>query len=220
MERFILLQDIKDDTKYINSLEDWGLILNNIENPLPTPKTDYIDNSGGDGTIDNTEVLDEVKYNDRTIKFTFTMREEFNDIEDIKSKIANYVHGKRFKITTYRDLEYYYIGRISMEDFAINKAMGTFKLVATCKPYKYRQNITSYTYNIDNVRTINIYNEKKYVIPKMTLSNDMTVEFEDKEYSLESGTHEVLNIYLKQGINILKITGTGIFKIEYQEASL
>ncbi len=220
MERFILLQDIKDSTKHINTYEDWGLILNNIENPLPTLKTDYIDNSGGDGTIDNTEVLDEIKYNDRTIKFSFTMREGFNDIETTKSKIANYLHGKRFKITTYRDLDYYYIGRISMEDFAINKAMGTFKLVATCKPYKYKNTITTYMYDINDARIIEVHNERKYVIPKITLSNDMIVEFEGKEYSLESGAHEVLNIYLKQGINTLKVTGTGTFKIEYQEASL
>ena len=220
MERFVLLQDIKDSTKYINTYEDWGLILNNIDNPLPTPKTDYIANSGGDGTIDNTEVLDEIKYNDRTIKFSFTMGDKFNDIENVKSKIANYVHGKRFKIVSYIDLEHYYIGRISIEDFAINKATGTFKLVALCKPYKYKKNITSYTYEIDNIRLINIFNERKYVAPKITLSSNMIIEFENNTYSLESGTHKVLNIYLKQGINILKISGSGIFKIEYQEASL
>ncbi len=220
MERFILLEDIKDNTKYVNTYEDWGLILNNIEDPLPSPKTDYIANSGGDGTIDNTEALDEVKYNDRTPKFTFTMREKFNDIGKIKSKIANYIHGKRFKITMYRDLDYYYIGRISIEDFAINKATGTFKLVATCNPYKYKQNITIYKFNVDNERIVEITNERKNVVPKITISDDMKIEFEEHSYSLERGTHEVLNIYLKQGVNVLKIKGTGTFKIEYQEASL
>lgn len=220
MERFILLEDIKNNSKYVNTYEDWGLILNNVENSLPTPKTDYIANSGGDGTIDNTEVLEEIKYNDRAIKFTFTMRDKFNDIEEVKSKIANYVHGKKFKITMYRDLDYYYIGRISMEDFAINKATGTFKLVATCKPYKYKQNITSYSFEIDSERIIQVTNERKNTIPRITLSSNMTIEFENEIYSLESGTHEVLNIYLKQGINVLKINGTGTFKIEYQEASL
>lgn len=220
MERYVILQDINDPTKIINTYEDWGLILGNIDNPLPIPKTDFVDNPGGNGTIDNTESLNEIKYNDRPLKLPFTMKDKFNDIEKAKSKIANFVHGKRFKIILYKDLDYYYIGRLSMEDFSINRATGTFSLVGTCKPYKYKKDITSYIYTVNNNKTIIIKNERKYVVPKITTSSAMIINFEGHDYFLSEGTHEVLNIYLKEGDNTLIVTGTGTLKIEYQEASL
>lgn len=219
MERFVILEDYKDSSNVINTL-DFGIILGNIDNPLPTIKTNYIDNPGGDGSIDNTESLEEVKYNDKTITMPFTMKERFNDIEEVKSKIANFIHGKRFKIFLYKDLDYYYVGRISMQSFAINKATGTFSLVATCKPYKYKKGISSYTYQIKNLMEITIFNERKYVVPKMTVSNDMKIVFEEVEYLLNAGTYEILDIYLKSGKNIFLVSGTGTFTIEFQEASL
>lgn len=219
MERFVILEDYKDSSNIINTL-DFGVILGNIDNPLPTIKTEYIDNPGSDGSIDNTESLDEIKYNDKTITMPFTMRERFNDIEEVKSKIANFIHGKRFKIYLYKDLDYYYVGRISMQSFAVNKATGTFSLVATCKPYKYKKGISSYTYQINESMEITIFNERKYVVPKITVFSDMIITFENIEYLLSEGIYEIPDIYLKSGKNIFLVSGTGTFTIEFQEASL
>lgn len=220
MERFVILEDFYDSSKYINTYDDWELILGHVDNPIPSAKTDFVDNPGGDGTIDNTEALDEIKYNDRVISLPFTMKNKFNDIEEVKSKIANYTHGKRFKIRLYKDLGHYYVGRVSMQDFAINKATGTFNLVANCKSYKYKNNITSLTYTINGTKTLNIPNERKNVVPKITLDNTMQIEFEGNTYSLSSGEHEILNIYLKEGNNELIVTGNGTINFEFQEASL
>lgn len=220
MQRYAILEEYKNPNNSINTYEDFGLILGKVENPLPTIKTSYIDNPGGDGTIDNTEILDEIKYNDRTIKMPFTMVERFNDIDLAISRIANFIHGKKFKITLYKNLNYFYIGRLSIDDFTINQATGTFTLNATCKPYKYKKNPTKIIHTINGSKTITLENERKKVMPRITIDSAMTIIFEGNEYSISEGTHEILNIYLKEGLNEMTIKGNGTFEIEYQEASL
>ncbi len=216
----IVLEDIKTG-ETIESYGDWGLILNSKEIPLPSPKTELIENEGGDGTIDLSEATgDEIKYKDRVNKYTFSLLDKFADLPTKISMIANKIHGKRFKIIHYDDLNYYYIGRLSINGFTINKAKGKFTLEATCYPYKYKKSKTYYEATIDGTEDIVLYNERKRTVPTITVSSVMRIRFEDKEISLSAGTYEYLNMYLKEGATNITVTGTGTIKIEWQEASL
>ena len=57
----------------IHSYYDLNLILSVVNIPPAQPKTNYVDLPGGEGSLDLTEALGEVKYNDRDCTFTFTM---------------------------------------------------------------------------------------------------------------------------------------------------
>ena len=57
----------------IHSFYDLNLILSAVDIEPAKPKTTYVDVPGGDGSLDLTEALGEVKYYDRTHKFTLTM---------------------------------------------------------------------------------------------------------------------------------------------------
>lgn len=220
MERFIKLQDIKTNNE-IKTNEFWDIVLNNKEISIPTPKTNFIDIVGGDGSLDLTEaVTGETKYNDRIIKYTFTIKDKFMDLSKKISDIANYIHGKRFKIFHYDDLDYYYIGRLSINEFKVNKAVGSFVVEATCEPYKYKKYITEYTYNIENRKVIFCPNDRKRVVPIITTDSEMQILFNNNLYVVNSGSHEILNIYFEAGLYELTVLGNGTFSIKYQEASL
>lgn len=220
MERFIILQEIgKQDEIYTN--EKWDIILGNKTIGFPTPKTIFVDVPGSDGTLDLTEaVTGETKYNDRTNNYPFTLKDNFNKLPEKMSDIANFIHGKKFKIFHWDDLNHYYIGRLSINEFKIDRAKGSFVVEATCEPYKYKKYVTSYTYTIAGTKKITCPNERKRVVPTITVDSEMEIEFEGNTYVISEGTHEILNIYFDKGIYELNVTGNGTFKIEYQEASL
>lgn len=220
MNRYIILEDIKTGER-INSFENWGLILGNKEISIPTPKTSYINIEGADGTLDLTEaVTGETKYNDRALKYPFTLKDKFMDLPNKVSEIANYIHGKKFKIFNYDDLDFYYVGRISINGFKTSKATGTITLEAVCEPYKYKRDITSYQSEINGSKTIVVTNLRKRVVPTISTDSEMKITFNDITYVVSSGTHEILNICFEQGSYELLIEGNGTIEIQFQEAQL
>ncbi len=219
MKPYILLKNIETG-EVINTYEKWGLILNSKENTPPTPKTSYVSIPAGDGSIDLTEFAGEVKYNDRTIKYNFSMMNNFKDLPMVISMISNTIHGNKYQIFNWDDLEFYYIGRLSINEFKVDRAKGSFVVEAICEPYKYKKYPTVYEYTISGSKNIVCPNLKKRVVPVITLDSQMTIEFNDTTYVLSEGSHQILNICFDKGIHDLKVTGNGNFKIEYQESSL
>lgn len=208
------------DFKIKNSYIDWRLILNNKENTPPTPKTNYVNIEGGDGSLDLSEAFGEVKYNDRTITYTFSMMDNFKDLPSKISEVANFIHGRKFEIKHYDDSDYYYIGRLSINEFKVDRARGTFTVEAICEPYKYKKYVTVHEATVNGELKLLCPNEKKRVVPTITISSEMTVVFEKSEYVLSAGTYEILNIEFKEGINELTFKGNGDIHVSYQEASL
>ena len=131
----------------IHSFNDLNLIFAGAEIPPATPKENYIDIPGADSSLDLTEALGEVKYNDRSgCKFTFTMNPD-GDLSDEafeakKTEISNLLNGTVRKITLDKDPDYYYLGRCTVNGYAQNKKIKQFVISAKVKPYKYRQNKT------------------------------------------------------------------------------
>ena len=218
--RYVILEDIETGNK-INTYTDWGLILGNKEISLPTPKTIYVDIAGADGSLDLTEaVTGETKYEDRTLKLPFTLQNKFMDLPSKVSEIANSIHGKRFKIFVYDDLDFYYIGRVSINEFKTSQATGTITLEAICDAYKYKKNITTYTYEISGSKTILVANLRKRVIPVIKIDSEMNIVFKGDSYAMSAGTYELLNICFEQGEYELTVKGNGNFTISYQEGGL
>ena len=131
----------------IHSFHDLNLIFAGAEIPPATPKENYIDVPGADSSLDLTEALGEVKYNDRSgCKFTFTMNPD-GDLSDEafeakKTEISNLLNGTVRKITLDKDPDYYYLGRCTVNGYAQNKKIKQFVISAKVKPYKYKQNET------------------------------------------------------------------------------
>lgn len=220
MERYIILEDMKTGER-INSLESWGLILGNKEISIPQPKTTYVNVEGADGTLDLTEaVTGETKYNDRTLKYPFTLLDKFMDLPNKISEIANFIHGKKFKIFNYDDMDFYYVGRVSINEFKTSQATGLITLEAVCEPYKYKKDITTYQSEINGSKTIFITNLRRRAVPIITTDSEMKITFNGTTYTINSGTHEILNICFEQGSHELFIEGNGTIEIKYQECSL
>lgn len=127
----------------IHSFYDLNLILAPFV-PVPaTAKTNYIEITGGDGSLDLSEALGEIKYKARDFTFTFTINPlDAMTFDEKVSQVSNALNGKRCKITLDRDPDYYWEGRCTVDKYAQDKNLKQISVKATVKPYKLKQNET------------------------------------------------------------------------------
>ena len=98
----------------IHSYRDLNLILSRVEVAPASPKTVYVDIPGADGSLDLSEALGEIKFSDRTLKFTFTMHPGGDLSESAweakKTQVSNRLNGLACQITLDKDPGYYWQG--------------------------------------------------------------------------------------------------------------
>ncbi len=207
----------------IHSYFDLNLILAPFVPTPAEPKENFVDITGGDGSLDMTEAHGEVRYKDRPFKFLFTISPSENMTFDEKvTQISNALNGKRFKITLDRDSDYYWIGRCKIDKYAQDKNLKQISVKATVYPYKFKQSETVISIDLtSSEKEIILKNGRKSVVPEITCTNDnTTIVFGNVTETLSAGTHKILDIYLKEGNNILKVSGSGKISFKYQEGEL
>lgn len=212
----------------IHSYHDLNLILSKAEIPPASPKTNFIDVSGADGSLDATEVHGEVKFHDRDgAKFIFTMHPSSDlseqGFEAKKTEVSNALNGMYFeRIVLDKDNNYYYSGRCTVDSFLSDKRLRQFVVTARLKPYKMKveETVVSKVLTSDETEVI-LTNKRKKVIPEITCTDDnTTVVFEGGTYMFNAGTHQNLGIQLKQGNNTVKVSGSGTIEFKYREGDL
>lgn len=208
----------------IHSYYDLNLVLSSVDIPPAQPKTNYINIPGGNGSIDLTEALGEVKYSDKALTFVFTMFP--NDpltFEEKKTQIANALNGKRFeKITVEKDLGYYYTGRCVVDSFLEDKMLRQFTVVATVNPYKLKQHETIVTVPLTSTaKTIVLTNGRKSVVPIITCSAyGAKIVIGNATYTLGLGTQTISTLVLKEGTTKMNVSGSGTMEFKYREGDL
>ena len=121
-----------------HSFDDFGIYLTSKTINPPEPQTNTISVPLRDGSIDLTESLtNDVKYNDRKIDMTFSVVHPMEQWSDKVSEIENYLHGKRMKVVFDDDANYYYIGRLKVNEWSSQKSIGKLVIECVADPYKY-----------------------------------------------------------------------------------
>ena len=205
----------------------------------PVPKTFYRDVPGADGSLDlSTATAGRVVYERRLITLNFGCGYPVNDWPAIFSEILRKFHGKIGKLIFDDDPQYYYIGRMTVSDYNRACMLGTFTVTVEADPYKYELTAGDEDWLWDpldleegvimeygNIEVSGEYamiidGTEKWIIPEITVSADMTVAFEGKQYSLKAGTNKVYDIVIKEGENMLTFHGTGTVSVKYRGAIL
>ena len=146
------------------------------------------------------------------------------------------------KIILDEDPGFYYIGRVSVNEWKSSEKYSTIVVDAEVDPYKYERfsSLEEWewdSFNFENgiIRdykdlevngslSITIEGRRKRIIPEITVSSSdgsgMQVEFEGNTYDLEDGTTRIMNISIKEGANTLNFTGNGTVSIDYRGGRL
>lgn len=204
-----------------NSYDDFGISLRPKKRPKPQPKYEYVSIPARNGDLDLTEWAGDVFYENLSFPLEFNVIDPMNTWDEKLRQITNYLHGKKMKVTFSDDAEYYYLGRVTVNELSSDRNVGLLSLSCNFEPYKYKQEVTVKEYAVSAGNTYTFTNGRMKVVPTLTLSSAMTISFNGNSYSLNAGTFKALEIEFTEGVNEITITsGSGTLKAEYQEGDL
>lgn len=202
------------------SFDDFQLILTSHTIGAADAKTETVNIEGMDGVLDLTEYFGDINFKNRKLTFEFSSMIDSKYFPELYSAIQNYFNGRRMRILIDNDPYYYYMGRVSVDDWKSNKAIGKITINVDAEPYKYKINKTIITYDVVSEKTLVYPNDRMKVVPSITVSQEMQVVWKDSQFSLSAGTQRVPEIEFEFGQNNLTFKGTGKVTVEYQEGSL
>ena len=183
-----------------HSYLDFGVILTEQNIGLPSPKTYTVNIEGMDGTLDLSECFGEMKYENRTIKFTFESIDKITDWQAKMTKISSFLHGQKMKITTWSDPDFYYVGRCRIDEYNSKSKLGKIVISCDCEPFKYKQNITTFNL-VEGSNTVQNSRMTVYA----DLINEAEITINGKTYN--AGAH-LRTIKLTSGTNSLNSSGS------------
>lgn len=199
--------------------DDYGLMLLAVSIPYPEPKTKYVELEMADGQIDLTESAGRIFYNNRTFTMSFQCLDKLRFDSTLNELIA-FLHGQSVKMTLWYEPEYYYYGRLTVNQYTSEKGAGTIEIDCNMQPYKLKQDVTVAIDDINTQKTVVYVNDRMIVTPTFKATAPMNFTFNGNEYAL--GTNETVfaDIEFTKGENVIVYTGTGRVTVSYQEGAL
>ena len=129
----------------INTYDDWFVVpdgLQIISNPQIN--SNYVDVPGASGSIDATEWLTGFPtYKDREGELNFIVLNDHGLWTERRNEINRKIHGKRVKLMAEDEQDYYYIGRLMVNDWKSKKDWANLTVKYRLEPYKYSMNGTT-----------------------------------------------------------------------------
>lgn len=203
----------------LHTLDDLGIWLNPVTIPYPEVKTKYIDLEMADGQIDLTESAGRIFYNNRTFSISLTCRDKAR-FDDTLNKLVSFLHGQQVKATFWHEPEYYYFGRVSVNQYTSDKGTGTIELDCNFQPYKLKQMPTITVDDISASKIVVYKNDRMIVTPTFKASAQMNFSFNGNDYAISTAETTFPDLEFTQGDNIITYTGTGQVTVTYQEGAL
>lgn len=209
----------------IHSYRDLHLIQASVAVDPAKPKTNFINIPGADGAKDFSEApAGRVVFNTRKITWIYKLYPGDNWATKY-AQVSNAINGRSCRITLDDDPDYYYPGRVSVDKHAADGILHTITVTATCQPYKLRQEVTRSVINlaVDVPKVVDFVGERMEVIPVITVTTEVSLQWKGNSYSLSAGTHKILDIQFTEGVNRLQAlttTEAGTLTVEYQKGAL
>lgn len=204
-----------------HSFDSWGLILGSKEIKAPEPKVEKIEIEGGDGDLDLTEFFGEVKYNNRSLSFTFSkMNIKPGDFLALFSTVQNAIHGKKMQVILDDDPASFYSGRVTVNEWKSNKNLGEIVIDVDAEPYKMKLAETVVSKAVSGSASIVLTNSRKRVVPVITTNAEMKIAFDGYSGTFSAGTFTIPELELHEGENTVTVTGTGNISFRYREGGL
>ena len=205
----------------LHSYYEWGLILSSKEIQSPKPKVNQIDIEGSDGVLDLTEFFGDVKFENRSLSFTFTKKDIVPDgFLALYSLVQNTIHGKKMQVILDDDPMNYYFGRVTINEWKSDKKKGIIVIEVDAEPYKYNLYESEVMQMVSGTDTIVLPNSRKRVVPTITTNAQFTITFGNYTGVFSAGTFKIPELELIEGDNIVTVTGTGTITFTYRMGGL
>lgn len=203
------------------SLQDDGWYVRWRKLAAPKPKLDLTSIYGRDGSIDQTEVLGDVFYEDRDVNLDMVYIGK--DWNTAYSKLMNAVHGQSCAVQFSDDPYWYWSARLVADTF--NHKPQTLSMNGVAFPYK--MNIVKHEYSAtvsgateSTATELKLKGSRMRVSPQVVVTGSVTLKWGDTTKTLSAGTYYVRGLKVGADGVTMKAWGTGSVTISYREGSL
>lgn len=204
-----------------HSYDEWGLVLSDKDIQAPEPKIMQIDIPGGDGVLDLTDYFGDTKYNNRLLSFTFSKPDAVpGEYLALYTTVQNAIHGRMLDVILDDDSEYYYRGRVTINEWKSERRIGNIVVEVDAEPYKYKLTETAVAVIVNGTNSVVLPNGRKRVVPAITTDAEMKITFGAYTGTFDAGTFTIPELVLAAGKNTVKVTGTGNISFRYREGVL
>lgn len=207
-----------------HSHRDLHLIQQSVDVQPAAPKTNLVNIPGADGSKDlSTQPAGRVVFGDRKITWTFALYPGEN-WDRKHQQVSSALNGLACEIVLDSDPDYYYEGRLTVKKYKVDGLLRQITIEATCRPYKLKRFETKIVADLTTAfSTLPLVNERKIVIPTITVTAETTLRWKGGTLVVAAGTHRIADIELQPGANLLDAkvtTGTGKITVAYREGAL
>lgn len=135
-EHGIIISDRNNNVR--DSHLDWHLVPTGILTVVPPEvKTKIIENPGGDGVIDLSESVSGYPYyGQRQGSWEFLILNDWFSWDQLYSDVLNFLHGKQLSVRLTDDNDYFYRGRMTVNEYSSDKDNSKLTLNYDFEPYK------------------------------------------------------------------------------------
>ena len=207
-----------------HSHRDLHLIQQSVGVQPAPPKINLVDVPGANGSKDlSTQPSGQVVFGDRTITWTFALYPGEN-WDKKHQQVSNTLNGLACEIVLDTDPDYYYEGRLAVRSYKVDGLLRRITVEATCRPYKLKRVETKVVSALTSTfRTLALVNERKPVVPTVTVNAETTLRWQGRTVTVAAGTHRIADIVLQPGANLLDARTTGAsgeITVAYREGAL
>lgn len=204
---------------------DYGLVLQPRNIPRAAPKIRMVEIDGRSGSIDLTEELGVVRFDDLTFDIELSTIIKAADWESLVSDVAREIHGRRMKIHFSDDIGWYYSARVSITDAPHESMKGTIKIHCIAEPFKRQMSETVVSTTVSGSKTVTLSNDVMPISPKAVTSAPMNLSFvidgRTFNVALGAGTYNTVpDLVLPKGDTDVTITGNGNITFTYRKGTL
>lgn len=150
-------------TNIIDTYESWHIVPKSRPTIVnPTVRTSYIDIPGASGSQDASEWLTGYPtYNDRSGSISFYVLNDYGLWTERRNEINKLIHGKKVKLMLEDEMDYFYKGRLEVNDWKSEQNWSTIDINYRFEPFKYSTNGTNSwkwdPFNFNTGETLDIY---------------------------------------------------------------
>lgn len=221
--RGIRFSDVNDATFTRHTADDWGLVMNKKIIGTPALKNKTVELNDRDGVLDFTTALRGVpSYEARELRFDFEYLDAPEDWTKLFTEIRGFLHGRRVMIQEPDDDEYYYLGRVEVED-PEGGLVKSFTVTVRADTWKYKNgDPTTVTRTVSAGSTISLVNDWRPISPSITTTGAVSFSFKGTIYSISgAGVFRFPKLILTYGVNTIEVlNGSGEITFTYQEGAI
>lgn len=228
----VLFETYSDKNKqYYHSFNDLDLILNKKTIGAAAPKTVTEDIPLGDGVLDYTEADGVVYYSNRTLTFECSMIGAQSEFLKKYSRLQNLLNGRKMKVTLSDDADWYYVGRVTVNEWKSDKNIGRVVITVDAEPYKLKHALTVVTRTVTSGKEyakVSCHNAKMRVealIESPLIDSSPCIVFFGSGQGKQVRYGAGITVVFEEGENVLQFsplapTYTAVITISYREGSL